>query len=108
MSKQRHVPMTWTLGWLLLVFGISSSSLFAAAAGWRVQIEEPTGLYPRTNELVTVAYTTIGQINLPVLITDNQGVEVPWQATSNALLFPATLIHRLIQCLMPAPGQALQ
>jgi hypothetical protein len=64
----------------------------AAAVDWIVRVEEPTGLYPRTNEVVPVPYAKIGGRQAAWRVTDAQGNELPWQATENALLFPATLI----------------
>ncbi|HTA31784.1 MAG TPA: hypothetical protein VK731_14915, partial [Candidatus Cybelea sp.] len=64
----------------------------AMAADWIVQVEEPTGIYPRTNEVVAVSYAKIGGNQTAWRVTDAQGNELPWQATQDALLFPATLI----------------
>ena len=63
-----------------------------SAASWSVQVEEPTGLYPRTNEIVSVPFSKLGNGRGPWLVTDSRGRELPWQATADALLFPATLI----------------
>src|SRR5882672_61749 len=63
-----------------------------AADVWSVRVEEPTGLYPRTNEVVAVPYTKIGGKKSGWSVVDAQGKELPWQATENSLLFPATLI----------------
>src|SRR5882724_13456632 len=82
---------------LLLLLGLSallqSQSLSSAGAEvWTVRVEEPTGLYPRTNEVVSVPYAKIGGKQTAWSIIDVQGNELPWQATGDALLFPATLI----------------
>jgi beta-mannosidase len=64
----------------------------AGADAWTVRVEEPTGLYPRTNELIEVPYEKLGGKRGQWVITDSQGTELPWQATDRGLLFPATLI----------------
>ena len=64
----------------------------APAETWRVQVEEPTGLYPRTNEVVAVPYTKIGGRQAAWQVVDARGTELPWQATDTELLFPAKLI----------------
>src|SRR5437899_2442044 len=77
--------------WLAL---ISVFTLWPAKANeaWSVRVEEPTGLYPRTNEVVAVPYAKIGGPHRAWQIVDQAGRELPWQATDDALLFPATLI----------------
>ena len=87
------------LSWSAWVFRLAVLSFYAGAlppscqsAEWKIIVEEPTGLYPRTNEVVAVPFSTLGQSNQSWLVTDAQGVELPWQATDAALLFPATLI----------------
>ncbi|HVV71830.1 MAG TPA: hypothetical protein VHI52_10080, partial [Verrucomicrobiae bacterium] len=57
-----------------------------------IRIEEPTGLYPRTNEVVGVPYSKLGGRRGLWQVADSQGRELPWQAAEDALLFPATLI----------------
>ena len=77
----------------VLLFGLLASvPLGFAAEAWRVRVEEPTGLYPRTNEVVTVPFSKIGGRKPGWTVVDRQGQELPWQVTSDALLFPATLI----------------
>jgi beta-mannosidase len=49
-------------------------------------------LYPRTNEVVAVPYARIGGKQAGWRVLDPHGREVPWQATEDALLLPATLI----------------
>jgi len=66
--------------------------MLPAADAWTVRVEEPTGLYPRTNEIVEVPYEKLGGKRGPWVVTDRQGGELPWQATEHGLLFPATLI----------------
>ena len=68
------------------------SPALLAAEAWTVRVEEPTGLYPRTNEVVAVPFEKIGGRQPAWQIVDGQGKELPWQATDTALLFPATLI----------------
>jgi beta-mannosidase len=74
---------------LILTIGAAPK---ATAVDWIVRVEEPTGLYPRTNEVVPVPYAKIGGPQAAWRVTDAQGNELPWQATEHALLFPATLI----------------
>ena len=64
----------------------------APAETWQVRVEEPSGLYPRTNEVVSIPYSKIGGPHTSWQVVDPQGRELPWQATGTALLFPATLI----------------
>ena len=63
-----------------------------AADTWTVRIEEPTGLYPRTNEVVAVPYESIGGKRSAWLITDKAGKQLPWQSTEKALLLPVTVV----------------
>src|SRR6266404_47625 len=75
--------------WLAL---IASVPLRLAAEVWTIRVEEPTGLYPRTNEVVAVPYAKIGGKHAVWRVVDRQSRELPWQATEDALLFPVTLI----------------
>src|SRR5260221_6020227 len=62
------------------------------AESWIVRVEEPTGLYPRSGEVVAVPYAKIGGPQPAWRVLDAGGNELPWQATDAALLFPASLI----------------
>lgn len=62
------------------------------AERWSIRLEEPTGLYPRTNELVAVPFEKIGGRAAGWQVVDGHGKELPWQATEKELLFPGTLI----------------
>jgi beta-mannosidase len=77
---------------LLLAGATAVLPLPACAESWRIRVEEPTGLYPRTNEVVVVPYSKIGGQHPAWQVVDPLGKELPWQETDNALLFPATLI----------------
>ena len=78
---------------VLLAAGASVAlSQLAWAGTWRVRVEEPTGLYPRTNEVVVVPYAKLGGSHANWQVVDSRGQELPWQATDDSLLFPATLI----------------
>jgi len=77
---------------LLGLFLIRSVVPSATAVDWMIQVEEPTGIYPRTNEIVSVPYAKIGGRQAAWRVTDTRGNELPWQATESALLFPASLI----------------
>jgi beta-mannosidase len=77
------------------------------AASWLVRVEEPTGLYPRTNEVVAVPYLKLGGRHDAWQVVDPQGQELPWQATDSSLLFPATLIPgELPEYRITAPAQS--
>jgi len=67
--------------------------LVTASEVWTVRVEEPTGIYPRTNEVVAVPYSKIGGSQDGWRVVDGSGHELPWQATKDALLFPASLIQ---------------
>src|SRR5262245_38129768 len=77
---------------VLLLALIQTCSLRLTADVWTIRVEEPTGLYPRTNEVVAISYEKIGGKKSGWSVVDARGTELPWQATGNALLFPATLI----------------
>jgi beta-mannosidase len=83
--KRAHV---FLLGLVLTLLATPKAN----AADWTIRVEEPTGIYPRTNEVVAVPYAKIGGRQTAWRVTDALGNELPWQATDDALLFPATLI----------------
>jgi beta-mannosidase len=85
-GKPVRVFSTW------LAAGLAASAVPAAAASWTVRVEEPTGLYPRTNEVVRVPLDRIAGHQGPFVVTDAEGNELPWQVGGGELLFPATLI----------------
>lgn len=64
----------------------------SAAQVWTVRVEEPTGLYPRDAEVVSVPLARMGGHTTGFTVFDERGRELPWQITSDALLFPASLI----------------
>ena len=72
--------------------GLAATAIPTAANTWNVRVEEPTGLYPRTNEVVRVPLDKLGGHPGPFVITDPEGNERPWQLGDGELLFPATLI----------------
>lgn len=80
------------LSLLLLVVAALVQPSVIPAASWVVRVEEPTGLYPRTNELVAVPFSKLGGSKPSWQVVDARGRELPWQATEQALLFPASLI----------------
>src|SRR5438046_7359363 len=90
MGARRSIGYHFAL--LLSAFALLFPRAGPCAEVWTVRVEEPTGLYPRTNEVVSVPYAKIGGKQMAWSITDAQGNELPWQATDDALLFPATLI----------------
>jgi beta-mannosidase len=69
-------------------------ALQAQASSWTVQIEEPTGLYRRIDEVVSVPLAKLGGHTKGFTVTDPYGREMPWQvsAASGQLLFPVSLI----------------
>jgi beta-mannosidase len=80
---------------IIVLLGLASilpAAPTTAADNWMVRVEEPTGLYPRTNEVVAVPFVKIGGRQAAWRVADGQGNELPWQSTDEALLFPATLI----------------
>lgn len=62
------------------------------AGEWRVRVEEPTGIYPRTNEIVAVSLAKIGAHKSGYAVRDAEGRELPLQITASELLFPVTMI----------------
>ena len=76
---------------LLFAFGQMVSEGLAADV-WSIRVEEPTGLYPRTNEVVSIPYAKIGGKQNGWTVVDAEGTELPWQVTEDSFLFPATLI----------------
>ena len=63
------------------------------AQSWTVRLEEPTGLYRRSGEIVRVPVTKLGGNRTGFSVSDPNGRELPWQlSTSGDLLFPASLV----------------
>ena len=75
----------------LALFGVTASTHLAAAS-WTVRLEEPTGLYRRTEEIVSVPLARLGGAQGPFTVVDAEGRELPCQVTETHLLFPASLI----------------
>ncbi len=63
-----------------------------AASTWTVRIEEPTGLYRRTNEVASVPLSKVGGQSAGYMVVDPAGREVPHQVAGGELLFPVSLI----------------
>jgi beta-mannosidase len=76
----------------VLALSLVANSEMVATAAWTVRVEEPTGLYPRTNEMVRVPLDKLGGQHGPFVVIDARGHELPWQVGAGELLFPATLI----------------
>jgi len=76
----------------LLVAACLTACLAPAARVWTVRVEEPTGLYRRTNEVVAVPLSKFGGAAAGFTVVDEKGRELPWQVGSGGLLFPASLI----------------
>lgn len=64
----------------------------AVAQVWTVRVEEPTGLYRRTNEVVAVPLGKVGGGTAGYTVTDARGREVPHQVSSGELLFPVSVM----------------
>jgi beta-mannosidase len=64
----------------------------AAAAQWSVRIEEPTGLYRRTGEVVALPLERFAPHRSGFTVTDPQGKEVPHQVSAGQLLFAVSLM----------------
>lgn len=75
-----------------LVFLLLVASGAPAAQVWPVRVEEPTGLYRRTREVIAVPLTKLGGKQSGFTVVDPSGQEVPWQASAGELLFPVSLM----------------
>ena len=75
-----------------------------AAQVWTVQVEEPTGLYRRTGEVIAVPVAKLGGKTGPFTVVDSAGREQPAQLSGGELLFPVSLmpgdrpIYRVVCC----------
>ena len=67
-------------------------SLLWPAQVWTVRLEDPTGLYRRTEEVVRLPLAKLGGNQHGSVVTDSEGRELPWQVGSGELLFPVSLI----------------
>lgn len=76
----------------ILMLCLSAALHAGAAPVWTARVEEPTGLYPRTNEIVSVPRSRLGTNHQAFIVTDTAGQEQPWQLCANELLFPVSLI----------------
>jgi beta-mannosidase len=81
------------LALLLIAFSTDlTHSPARAASAWKIRIEEPTGIYRRTEELARVPLDKLpGQAGRFVVV-DATGKELPWQVADGFLMFPVTLI----------------
>lgn len=64
----------------------------APAQTWTVRIEEPTGLYRRSAEVVAVPLERLGGHGSGFTVTDPEGREVPHQVSGGELLFPVSVM----------------
>jgi beta-mannosidase len=78
--------MPLRLSCFLLLAAIASH----AAQVWNVRVEEPTGLYRRTGEVIAISVDHAGGAGFTV--TDASGHELPWQMANGQLLFPVSLM----------------
>ena len=79
--------MTIAASRLFFLFTICSN-----AQSWSVRVEEPTGLYRRTDEVISVPLDQIGGLAKGYTVTDPAGREAPWQVSARKLLFPVSLM----------------
>ncbi len=76
-----------------LSLSLAAAGLVYGAQSWTVRLEEPTGLYRRTGEIVRVPLSKMGGNRTGFSLTDSSGNELPWQvSTSGELLFPASMV----------------
>ncbi len=75
----------------LILCTLTVSAAFAAQV-WTVRVEEPTGLYRRTDEVTSVPVAKLGGHTAGFTVTDPSGRELPWQVGAGQLLFPVSLI----------------
>jgi beta-mannosidase len=76
---------------MLELFLLGNASLLAGSS-WKVRVEEPTGIYRRTDELIHVPLAQLPGQTGSYVIVDAQGRELPWQVADDCLLFPVSLI----------------
>ena len=62
------------------------------SAAVAVRVEEPTGLYRRTGEVVSVPVAKLGGPRDGFRVVDPAGRELPWQVAGEELLFPVSLM----------------
>lgn len=74
--------------WIALVVCVP----LAASQRWNVQLEEPTGIYRRYDEVVSLPLAKLSAKLGGFQVIDPQGHEVPWQESERDLLFPASVI----------------
>jgi hypothetical protein len=77
---------------------------------WTVRVEEPTGLYRRTGEVVAIPVAKLGGHTAGFSVTDPGGRELPWQVGSGELLFPVSLVpgelpEYAVTCCAAKPGK---
>jgi len=63
----------------------------AAQQVWTVQVEEPTGLYRRSGEVIAIPLAKLGAQG-PFTVIDSAGREAPTQVSARELLFPVSLV----------------
>jgi beta-mannosidase len=76
--------------WFALISLLAAST--QAAQVWTVRVEEPTGLYRRTGEVVAVPVGQVGGRTAGFTVVDAAGRELPWQVSSSQLLVPVSLM----------------
>ena len=79
---------TLLLGWCALAPVVAAPSLSV----WKVRVEEPTGIYRRTQEILRLPLDKLPGQSDRFTVIDPAGKEVPWQVAEDALLFPVSLI----------------
>jgi beta-mannosidase len=82
----------------------------ASAAQWSVRVEEPTGLYRRTSEVLALPLKSFAPHRSGFTVLDPQGRETPHQVSAGELLFPVSLMpgelpEYTVSCCKPAEPQ---
>src|SRR5437764_8365523 len=102
-------PLRYSLGMRWIWCVVFACALAEAAQVWTVRIEEPTGLYRRTGEVVAIPLAKLAAQTGPFTVVDPAGREVPSQLSGGELLFPVSLmpgdlpVYR-VACCKPVPA----
>jgi beta-mannosidase len=62
------------------------------AETWNIQVEEPTGIYRRYDEVTSAPLAKFGGRRDGFRVVDAQGRELPWQASGGEFLFPVSMM----------------
>ena len=75
-----------------IVLVLALAAVAPAAQVWSVRVEEPTGIYRRIAEVIEVPTAKLGGHTAGFSVTGPEGKELPWQVSSDELLFPVSLM----------------